>query len=71
MSPDGKKLATTNIRGETRLIQCHDLTIQKYVANLQQGSDEVLGISPAVAFDPTSRLYAVACIDGSVELRTL
>jgi hypothetical protein len=67
MSPDGKKLATTNIRGETRLIQCHDLTIQKYVDT--RGSPSP-GLWP-VAFDPTSRVFAVGRGNGRVELRTI
>jgi WD40 repeat protein len=73
MSPDGKKLAITNNSGGTRLIECHDLTIQKYVDTIHEPrADEatVLWHWP-VAFDPTSRLYAVGRLGGRVELRTL
>jgi WD40 repeat protein len=68
MSPDGKKLATTNMYGVIRLFECHDLTIQKYV-DTEQRSDEVVGLWP-VSFDPTSRLLAIGCIDSRVKLRT-
>jgi WD40 repeat protein len=69
MSPDGKKLATTNRSGGGALIfECHDLTIQKAVDNLEQRSDETVGFWP-VAFDPTSRFFAVGCPDGKVKLR--
>jgi WD40 repeat protein len=66
MTPDGKKLATTNMYGGIRLFECHDLTIQKYV-DTEQRSD--VGLWP-VSFDPTSRLLAIGCIDGRVKLRT-
>jgi WD40 repeat protein len=69
MSPDGKKLGTTNIDGDIRLFECHDLTIQKCVDTIVHGPEEV-GLRP-VAFDPTSRYFAVGCIDGRVKLRTL
>jgi WD40 repeat protein len=67
MSPDGKKLATTDSMGGTRIFECHDLTIQKYVE--ARGSLS-LGLRP-VAFDPTSRVFAVGNVDGRVELRTI
>jgi WD40 repeat protein len=73
MSPDGKKLAITNNSGGTRLIECHDLTIQIYIHGIdERRADEatVLWNGP-VAFDPTSRLYAVGRLGGRVELRTL
>jgi hypothetical protein len=69
MSPDGKTLATTNSWGGTRIFECHDLTIQKCVATLEERSNESVGFSP-VAFDPTSRLYAVVRFGRRVELRT-
>jgi WD40 repeat protein len=68
MSPDGKKVAITNNSGAAQLFECHDLTIRKSVDTLEQRSDEDEGRWP-VAFDPTSRLFAVACLDGRVELR--
>jgi WD40 repeat protein len=70
MSPDGKKLATTSRNGGTRLFECHDLTIQKYVDTIEYRSGEAVGLSP-IAFDPTSRLFAVRFIDGRVELRAI
>jgi WD40 repeat protein len=74
MSPDGKKLAITNTKGEIRLIECHDLTIQKHVDTIeqqrQQRRGEGRGLWP-VTFDPTSRVFAVGCLDGRVELRTI
>jgi WD40 repeat protein len=70
MSPDGKKLAVTNKSGGTQLFECHDLTIQKYVYNLEQRPDEAVGFWP-VAFDPTSRFFAVRRLDAKVELRRI
>jgi WD40 repeat protein len=70
MSPDGKKLATTESGKGIRLFECHDLTIQKHVDTIEQSSDEAVGFWP-VAFDPTSRVFAVGCIDGRVELGTI
>jgi WD40 repeat protein len=69
MSPDGKKLATVNRSGGTRLFECHDLTIQTYVDTIE----EHMGIfwRWPVAFDSTSRLFAVGCFDGRVELRSI
>jgi WD40 repeat protein len=69
MSPDGKKLATTNTNGGTRLIQCHDLTIQTNVDTIEE-QWQAQGRQP-VAFDPTSRFIAVGRLDGRVELRTI
>jgi hypothetical protein len=66
MSPDGKKLAITYRDGEIReirLIECHDLHIQKYVDNTEH--------CPVVAFDPTDRFLAIGRRAGRVELRTL
>jgi WD40 repeat protein len=69
MSPDGKKLAISNNSGGALFFECHDLTIQKSVDNLEQRSDEAdVGFCP-VAFDPTSRFFAVGRLDGKVELR--
>jgi WD40 repeat protein len=68
MSPDGKKLATTNRSGGTRISECHDLIIQRYSV------EQRLAMPPLrwpVAFDPTSRVYAVGRFDGSVELCTI
>jgi WD40 repeat protein len=70
MSPDGKKLAITHGTGGTRVFDCHDLTLRKYVATLEQRSGEAVELRP-IAFDPTSRLIAVGSLDGRVELRTL
>jgi hypothetical protein len=70
MSPDGKKLAITNNMEGTRLIECHDLTIQKNVDTIEeQRPREARGLWPVV-FDPTSRFIAVGRLDG-VELRTI
>jgi WD40 repeat protein len=70
MSPDGKSLATTDTTGGIQLYESHDLTIQKYVDTKGQRSDEAVERRP-VAFDPTSRVFAVGRFDGSVELRTI
>jgi WD40 repeat protein len=71
MSPDGKKLATTNRIGETRLIECHDITIQKCVDTIEkQRPGEAFGPHP-VAFDPTSRFIAVGRLDGRTEIRPI
>jgi WD40 repeat protein len=71
ISPDGKKLAITNSKGGTLLIECHDLNIQKCVDTIEeQMPDEALGLRP-VAFDPTSRFIAVGRLGGRVELRTI
>jgi WD40 repeat protein len=70
MSPDGKRLATTDTYGGIGLFECHDRTIHKYVDTIEHGSDKAVGLCP-VAFDPTSRCFAVGCIDGRVKLRTL
>jgi WD40 repeat protein len=71
MSPDGKKLATVNTRGGTRIFECHDLTIQKYVDTIiEQSSEEAVLLWP-VSFDPTSQVFAVGGLDGRVELRTI
>jgi WD40 repeat protein len=67
MSPDGKKLATINAVGEISLFECHDLTIQKCVDTIEHQRGQALW---PVAFDPTSRVFAVGCLDGRVELRT-
>jgi WD40 repeat protein len=67
MSPDGKKLATTDATRGIRLYESHDLTIQKYVHGTEHTPDEVVGPRP-VAFDPTSRFYAVGRFDGRVDL---
>jgi WD40 repeat protein len=69
MSPDGKKLAITYRDGELRLVECHDLTIQKYVDTIIEQRPEG-GIRP-IAFDPTNRFFAIGRFDGRVELRTL
>jgi WD40 repeat protein len=71
MSPDCKKLATTNSSGGTRIFECHDLTIQKYA--IEQGLDDgrvddVEYLPMPIVFDPTSQLFAVGCSDGRVEL---
>jgi WD40 repeat protein len=68
MSPNGKKLVTTGATGRILLFESHDLNIQKYVDNLEHRSNEAQGLWP-VTFDPTSRLYAVGCVGGRVELR--
>jgi WD40 repeat protein len=79
MSPDSKQVAIVKGSGETRIFECHDLTIQKYVDNLQQRSDETVQIW-SVAVDPTSQCFAVGCIadgdgddgdDGKVVLQNL
>jgi WD40 repeat protein len=80
MSPDGKKLAATDSYGGTHLFECHDLTIQKYVDTIEEkrpdeeprrfwSVEEPRRFWP-VAFDPTSRLFAVGCGNGRVVLRT-
>jgi WD40 repeat protein len=72
MSPDGKKLAIVNRSGGIRIFECHDLTIQNYVNTMDLRPDEAKGTGFCpVAFDPTSRVYAVGCLDGRVELRTI
>jgi hypothetical protein len=43
MSPDGKKLATTDATRGIRLYESHDLTIQKYVHGTEHTPDEVVG----------------------------
>jgi WD40 repeat protein len=68
LSPDGKKLATTDSTGGTRIFECHDLTIQKYFDT--RGSLRP-GIWAPVAFDPTSRVFAAGLLDGRVDLRTI
>jgi WD40 repeat protein len=71
ISPDGKKLAITNSKGGTLLIECHDLNIQKCVDTIEeQMPDEALGLRP-VAFDPTSRFIAVGRLDGRTEIRPI
>jgi WD40 repeat protein len=70
MSPDGKTLAATYRNGGTRLIECHDLTIRKYVDTEQRSDDEPMGIWPVV-FDPTSRFFAAVRSDGRVDLRSI
>jgi WD40 repeat protein len=70
MSPDGKKLATATQSAGIRLFECQDLTIQKYVDTIEQRSDEDVGYL-SVAFDPTSRVFAVGRFDGIVGLRTI
>jgi WD40 repeat protein len=72
MSPDGKKLVTTNKGGEIRIFECHDLTIQTNVNNIEMRPDEAGDtVYWPVAFDPTSRVYAVGRVAGRVELRTI
>jgi WD40 repeat protein len=70
MSPDGTTLAATYRYGGTRLIECHDLTIRKYVDTEQRSDDEPMGIWPVV-FDPTSRFFAAVRSDGRVDLRSI
>jgi hypothetical protein len=70
MSSDGKKLAATDSYGGTRLIECHDLTIQKY-AIVQKPDNAVAFSRMPVSFEATSRFFAVGCADGRVALRTI
>jgi WD40 repeat protein len=71
ISPDGRKLATITRSGRTHLLECHDLTIQKCVANVEElRPGEAPGRWPIV-FDPTNRVYAAGRLNGRVELRTL
>jgi WD40 repeat protein len=70
ISPDGKNLATVTRSRGTQIFECHDLTIQKFDIDQRPGVDVGFSRLP-VAFDPTSRFFAVGCIDGRVELRTL
>jgi WD40 repeat protein len=71
MSPDGKKLATTNTKGRIRVIECHDLTIQKCVDTIEEQRRGEARVIWPVAFDPTSRVFAVGRGNGRVELRTI
>jgi WD40 repeat protein len=73
MSPDGKKLVTTNIDGGIQLIECHDLTIRKKNYNVKERPAGVVPVPRRwpVAIDPTGRFFAVERFDGRVELRAI
>jgi WD40 repeat protein len=70
MSPDGKKLAITHYAGGIRRFECRDLAIQEYAIE-QTPEHAVRGSRIPIAFDPTSRLFAVACGNRRVVLRTI
>jgi WD40 repeat protein len=83
VSPDGKKLVTTNRRGIARLFECDDLSIQKYDPKHTKGDwmeaieecsvfrDSEMEESMPIAFDSTSQFFAVGCIEGRVEILTV
>jgi WD40 repeat protein len=71
MSPDGNTLATSNRNGGTRIFECRELTSQKYAIAHRPEDDAVAVFHTPVAFDPTSRFYAVGCADGRVVLRSI
>jgi WD40 repeat protein len=70
MSPDGKKLATIDSDGGTRIFESRDLTIQKYFT-WQRPDADVGYYGVPVAFDPTNRFLAIGRYNGRVELRTV
>ena len=68
VSPDSEQLAVGYYRGNIRLVQSDDFSIQRDL-NLRGESSNAAVLS--VAFDPNCRVLACGYRDGTVELRTL
>jgi WD40 repeat protein len=68
VSPDNKQLVVGDARGRIRLVQIDDFTTQKAL-NTRGGSSSNPVLS--LTFDPTCRVLACGCDDGTVQLHTL
>ena len=68
VSPDSKQLVVGDYMGRIRLVPTDDLSNQSEL-NTRRRSSKTAVFS--VAFDPTCRVLAFGCRDGSLELRTL
>ena len=65
MSPDSKQLVFSDYRGNIRLLQTDDFSLQRDLHPREESS------SRSVTFDPTCRVLACGHLDGTLELRCL
>jgi WD40 repeat protein len=66
VSPDSKELVVVGSRGRIRLLQTDDFSIQRDLDTTGEAKKIW-----SVAFDPTCRVLAIGCREGSLELRRL
>ena len=70
VSPDSKQLVVGDYRGRIRLVQTDDFSIQRAL-DIRGTSSMSNAAVLSASFDPTCRVLAFGCSDGTVELRTL